>query len=78
MGNKIYLDHAATTYIKNEILEEMYPYLKGNFGNASSIYRLGRKSKVAIENSRGKVANALKCRTEEVFFTSGGTEGCTS
>ena len=56
----IYLDNAATTYIKKEVLEEMYPYFIKNFGNASSPYHLGRKSKEAIEASRNKVADALK------------------
>lgn len=74
MNENIYLDHAATTYIKREVLKEMYPYLTKKFGNASSIYSLGEKSKMAIENSRSKVANALKSQTEEVFFTSCGTE----
>lgn len=74
MNKNIYLDHAATTYIKREVLKAMYPYLTKKFGNASSIYSLGEKSKIAIENSRSKVANALKCQTEEIFFTSCGTE----
>jgi cysteine desulfurase len=74
MNKFIYLDHAATTYIKNEVFEEMKPYFYNSFGNASSIYQLGRYSKKAIENSHKKVASALNCQPEEIFFTSCGTE----
>jgi len=74
MKKTIYLDHAATTYIKEEVLNEMYPYLTKKFGNPSSIHSLGINSKLAIECSRYNVANALKCDVGEVYFTSSGTE----
>ncbi|MCG9968358.1 cysteine desulfurase NifS [Pelotomaculum terephthalicicum JT] len=74
MNRYIYLDHAATTYVKKEVLAEMYPYLKEFFGNASSVYNLGNESKTAIENARAKIASSLNCQAEEIFFTSGGTE----
>lgn len=70
----VYLDHSATTYIKKEVLQEMMPYLTKEFGNPSSIYPLGKRGKIAIENSREKVAKALNCKDEEIFFTSCGTE----
>lgn len=70
----IYFDHAATTPVSSKVLEKMLPYLKGNFGNPSSIYFLGRESKKAIEEAREKVAKAISCSPREVFFTGSGTE----
>lgn len=72
--NFYYFDNAATTRLDNDVLREMLPYSNIAFGNASSSYKLGRNSKNAIENSRNKVANILGCKTNEVYFTSGGTE----
>lgn len=74
MQNIKYFDHAATTAIDNRVLNEMMPYLSENFGNASSIYSIGRKSKEAINLARQRVAKALNCNTNEIYFTSGGTE----
>lgn len=70
----IYLDHAATTYVKPEVLEAMLPYFTQKFGNASSIYSIGRESKKAIEDARDKVALALGAQPKEIFFTGSGTE----
>lgn len=70
----IYLDNAATTHIKPEVLDEMLPYLKDSYGNASSIYSIGRDARRAIENAREKVAKALNCKSSEIFFTGGGSE----
>ena len=53
-----YFDHAATTSVNEDVLKEMIPYFKMNFGNASSMYSIGRKSKKAIEDSREKIAKA--------------------
>ena len=64
-----YFDNAATTKIKDEVLEEMLPYLKENYGNASSLYSLGRSSKKAIENARKKVASLINCNPNEIYFT---------
>lgn len=73
--NKIfYADHSATTYVKDEVLKEMLPYFKDNFGNASSLYSIGRKSKLAIDRARCKVAGAIGARSDEIYFTSGGSE----
>jgi cysteine desulfurase len=70
----IYLDHNATTPVHSEVLEEMLPYLKEKFGNASSIHSFGREAKVALEDAREKVAKLFNCAPSEIYFTSGGTE----
>ena len=59
----IYFDNAATTKLDEEVLEEMMPYLKENYGNASSIYKLGREARKVIEESREKIAKILNCKT---------------
>lgn len=71
---QVYLDHAATTAVKPEVLEAMLPYFTEKYGNASSIYTLGRESKKAIEEARDKVAAALHAQSREIFFTGSGTE----
>ena len=70
----IYLDNAATTPIKDEVLDAMMPYLKGDFGNASSVYALGRASRKAIDHAREQIASVINAKPEEIYFTSGGTE----
>lgn len=70
----IYLDHAATTPVRREVLEAMLPYFNEKFGNPSSIYSLGRDSKKAIEESREVVAKAIGAQPREIFFTGSGTE----
>ena len=72
--NLIYLDHASTTYIRDEVYEAMKPYLTNNFGNPSSIYTIAQQSRIAIDHSREKIAKILNCRPSEIIFTSGGTE----
>lgn len=74
MSKAIYMDHSATTYVKDEVLQEMLPYFTEKFGNASSIYSLGRENKKAIEDAREKVAKAFNCEPKEIFFTGSGTE----
>ncbi|MCX8130692.1 MAG: cysteine desulfurase NifS [Clostridia bacterium] len=75
MGDRfVYLDHAATTSVKPEVLETMIPYFTEKFGNASSIYSVGRDSKRAIEEARDKVAAALGAQSKEIFFTGSGSE----
>lgn len=69
-----YFDHAATTATKEEVLKEMLPYFTLNYGNASSIYSIGRRSKKAVEESRHKVANAIEAEAKEIYFTSCGSE----
>ena len=70
----IYFDNAATTKLDEQVLQAMLPYLKANYGNASTIYKLGRDAKIAIEDSRGKIAIVLNCKPSEIYFTSGGSE----
>lgn len=70
----VYADNAATTKISPEVLNVMYPYLTEEYGNASSIYSLGRNAKKAIEASREKVAKAIGADPSEIYFTSCGSE----
>lgn len=70
----VYMDHAATTFIKPEVVETMLPFLKEHFGNPSSLYSIGREGKEAVEAAREKLARGLGAEPEEIYFTSGGTE----
>jgi cysteine desulfurase len=74
MEKFIYLDNAATTKLNPEVLEEMVPYLKEIYGNPSSIYSLAKKSSNAIKLARERVARALNANSNEIYFTSGGSE----
>ncbi len=64
MNKSIYMDHAATTYTKPEVLEEMIPYFTTYFGNPSSIYTLARETKKAIDIGRDKVAKAINAESK--------------
>ena len=70
----VYFDNAATTRLDEDVLKEMLPYLREDYGNASAIYKLGRKSRKAIEESREKIAQVLNCKPNEIYFTAGGSE----
>ena len=70
----VYMDHAATTPVRSEVMEAMLPYFTHRFGNASSLYTLAQESRRAVDESRESVARVLGCRTSEVVFTSGGSE----
>ena len=70
----VYLDHAATTPIRNEVREAMEPYLSESFGNPSSLHRWGREASAALEDARATVAEALCANPQEIYFTRGGTE----
>lgn len=72
--DNIYLDNSATTKLDEEVLKEMLPYLTENYGNPSSIYKIGRESRKAVEEAREKVAKTLNCNPTEIYFTSGGSE----
>lgn len=74
MRPPVYLDHAATTPIRSEVLEAMLPYLTGQFGNPSSAHRFGRAARAGIEQARRQVAEAVGAGPNQVVFTSGGTE----
>lgn len=69
-----YFDNSATTRVKKEVLEEMFPYLSVEYGNPSSIYSIGRSAKRAIEEARRRVASLINCKPEEIYFTSCGSE----
>ena len=75
MPQPIYLDHAATTPVRPEVLEAMQPFFGARFGNPSSAHRWGREARVALDEARERIARCLGARPDEVCFTSGGTEG---
>ena len=70
----VYMDYAATTPVRPEVLEAMAPYFSERFGNPSSLYALAREAKEAVEEARGRAAAAIGADPGEVFFTAGGTE----
>jgi cysteine desulfurase len=70
----IYLDHAATTALDPRVLDAMLPYFMTEYGNASSIYTLGRHAMQAIDRAREQVADILGCRPTEISFTGCGSE----
>jgi cysteine desulfurase len=74
MSETIFLDHAATTPIDPEVLDAMLPFMKDNFGSATTLYSLGRAAKEAVEEARHYVASLIGAHDSEVYFTSGGTE----
>ena len=69
-----YFDHAATTPVREEVIKEMLPYFGVEYGNASVMYSLGRNAKKAMSNARRRVAEAINCKTDEIYFTSCGSE----
>lgn len=74
MKKMIYLDNAATTKTSPEVVEAMMPYFSEEYGNASSVYEFGNKSKEAISKAREVIANALSAKDNEIYFTAGGSE----
>jgi cysteine desulfurase len=70
----IYLDHAATTPVRTEVLEAMMPFFGPRFGNPSSMHRWGREARTALDEARERVAHCLGASVDEICFTSGGTE----
>ncbi|MCX6814450.1 MAG: cysteine desulfurase NifS [Candidatus Aenigmarchaeota archaeon] len=71
---RIYLDHAATTAVAKEVFQAMQPFFSEKYGNASSLYSLGREAKEAIEDSRAIAAKVIGAEPREIIFTSGGSE----
>lgn len=71
---RIYLDHAATTYVKPEVLNEMIPFFSDYFGNPSSIHQFGREVRKSTDHAREQVAKAIGALPEEIYFTGGGSE----
>jgi len=74
MGSRIYLDNAATTGVKPQVLEAMLPWFSQEYGNASSVHGFGRTAQQAVDKARAQVAKAINARTEDIYFTSGGSE----
>src|SRR6185295_12014750 len=75
MPTPVYLDYAATTPVRPEVLEAMLPYLRdGAFGNPSSSHKFGRTARAGLEQARREVAQAVNADPNQVIFTSGGTE----
>ncbi len=74
MKKMIYLDNAATTRTAPEVVEAMLPYFSEFYGNASTVYEFGGKSKEAISQARGIIANAIGAKENEIYFTAGGSE----
>ena len=74
MRKLVYMDYAATTYVKNEVLEEMMPYFTEKFGNPSAFYSISRDTYSAVDTARDKVAKALNAQKSEIYFTNGGSE----
>ncbi|MDD5032524.1 MAG: cysteine desulfurase family protein [Candidatus Pacebacteria bacterium] len=72
---RIYLDHAAATYMDKRVESAMKPFWSITFGNPSSVYTEGREAKAAVSQARERVARILGCRPDEIIFTGGGTEG---
>lgn len=74
MEKKIYLDNAATTATRPEVLEAMLPYFTERFGNPSSVYEFASQNKTSIDDARETIAKALHAKKEEIYFTGGGSE----
>lgn len=74
MNKPIYMDYAATTYTKPEVLEEMIPYFTEFYGNPSSVYSISRETKKALDKARMRVAKAINADPNEIYFTGGGSE----
>ena len=75
MTQPVYLDHAATTPVRDEVMAAMAPFFGARFGNPSSVHRWGREARVALDEARERLAACLGAHADEVCFTSGGTEG---
>ena len=70
----IYMDNAATTPVRQEVVDAMIPYLRENFGNPSSLYDIAKTNREAVALARSRVARALNAEDKEIYFTSCGTE----
>ena len=73
--NEIYMDHAATTPVRQEVVEAMLPFFGSEYGNPSSVYGWGRRSRQALDQARDKVSELIGAEASEIIFTSGGSEG---
>ncbi|MBE5780751.1 MAG: cysteine desulfurase NifS [Clostridiales bacterium] len=71
---KIYLDHAATTYVKPQVLSAMMPYFTEHYGNPGGVHSYSRTAKAALDDARAKVAAVIGAQSDEIYFTAGGSE----
>src|ERR1700709_2022485 len=74
MPDPIYLDHAATTPVRQEVLEAMRPFFGARFGNPSSVHRWGREARAALDEAHERLARCIGASADEMIFTSCGTE----
>lgn len=70
----IYMDNAATTKPRKEVIDKMLPFITENYGNPSSIYKIARENKNAVDEARDNIAKAINANTNEIYFTAGGSE----
>ena len=73
--HSVYFDHGATTFTRPEVLADMLPYFGQSFGNPSSIYKLAKSSKYAIDAARKTIAGCINAKEDEIYFTGSGSEG---
>ena len=71
---RLYMDYSATTPVKQEVVDAMMPYFTETFGNASSFHGFGRDAKNVLDKSRAQVASLINAKSNEIYFTAGGTE----
>lgn len=74
MDHMIYMDNAATTRVSEDVLDAMLPYFRENYGNPSAVYSFADQSKKAVDQARTQAANVIGAKTEEIYFTAGGSE----
>ena len=74
MEKLIYLDNAATTKVRKEVVDAMLPYFTENYGNPSSVYKFAGESKKAVDNARNIIAKSLNTNSQDIYFTAGGSE----
>lgn len=74
MKTNLYFDNAATTPVREEVLQEILPFFREYYGNASSVYAIAKESKKALERARAQVAASIQAKPEEIYFTAGGSE----
>ena len=74
MSKLIYMDNAATTQVYPEVLDTMIPYFTEHYGNPSAIYSFAGEAKRGVDHARETIANVIGAKTEEIYFTGGGSE----
>ena len=70
----IYMDHSATSPVDKEVFDVMAPFFTEEYGNASTLYSLGRQARISMELARQSIASLIRAQSDEIIFTSGGTE----